>query len=205
MLEIIKELVRDLIVVVFLATVLELLMPKSDLKRYIRMVIGLVVILIILSPLNRIFSLFLTGEQPLFNSWGFSVETYPVDEEQERYEEHRQQLVLEMFQERLLGEINGQLAYHNLKVINEELSVIGDPQHPRFGALEKVWLLVAPLEEGIEQPEKVENVRILVEIEQEDEETKEKGRVYRMPAIERELALLLQVAPEIIVVEKTTA
>ncbi|NLC77625.1 MAG: stage III sporulation protein AF [Clostridia bacterium] len=52
MIELLKEVTRNLVLLLLLATFLEMLLPKSHLSRYIRFVVGLFVLLTILHPLT---------------------------------------------------------------------------------------------------------------------------------------------------------
>lgn len=54
MIELLKELTRNLVLLLLLATFLEMLLPKSHLSRYIRLVVGLFVLLTILQPLTEL-------------------------------------------------------------------------------------------------------------------------------------------------------
>jgi stage III sporulation protein AF len=55
MMEMFQELTRNLVLLLLLATFLEMLLPKSDLTRYIRLVVGLFVLLTILQPVLDLF------------------------------------------------------------------------------------------------------------------------------------------------------
>jgi stage III sporulation protein AF len=55
MIDILQELTRNLVLLLLLATFLEMLLPKSDLTRYIRLVVGLFVLLTILHPVIELF------------------------------------------------------------------------------------------------------------------------------------------------------
>ncbi|MFP3440851.1 stage III sporulation protein AF, partial [Pantoea sp. SIMBA_133] len=48
--------ITNIIVLILLATVLELLLPNSSMQRYVKMVIGLMLMAVILSPILTIFT-----------------------------------------------------------------------------------------------------------------------------------------------------
>lgn len=50
------EWISNIILLIFLATILELLLPNSSLQRYVKMVVGLLLLSIIINPLFSIFS-----------------------------------------------------------------------------------------------------------------------------------------------------
>lgn len=51
-----SEWISNIILLILLATILELLLPNSSLQRYVKMVVGLLLLVIILNPLFSIFS-----------------------------------------------------------------------------------------------------------------------------------------------------
>ncbi|MCR4442225.1 MAG: stage III sporulation protein AF [Peptococcaceae bacterium] len=55
MLEVLKELVRNIVLIVLLAAFLDLILPSSKMSSYIKMVMGLFVLVSILNPLLAIF------------------------------------------------------------------------------------------------------------------------------------------------------
>lgn len=50
MLQEVSNMVKDVVIIIISATFVELLLPKSELKRYVRLVIGLLIILVMLTP-----------------------------------------------------------------------------------------------------------------------------------------------------------
>ncbi|MGO4887108.1 stage III sporulation protein AF [Anaerobacillus sp. MEB173] len=52
----ITDWVTNIILIILLATVLELLLPNSNFQRYVKMVVGLMLIVVILTPLLSVFS-----------------------------------------------------------------------------------------------------------------------------------------------------
>lgn len=52
--ELLRELVRNVIVIVFLGAIIDLMMPSGKMQRYLKMVVGLFIIAAILNPLLKI-------------------------------------------------------------------------------------------------------------------------------------------------------
>lgn len=57
MIEILGQWVKNVTIILLLALFLDLLIPNNNLKRYVRLVIGLLIIMTIISPLIRIFDI----------------------------------------------------------------------------------------------------------------------------------------------------
>ncbi len=53
MLREISSLIRDIIIIIVAATFIELLLPRKEFHRYVRMVVGLIIILTLISAVNR--------------------------------------------------------------------------------------------------------------------------------------------------------
>ncbi|HHV72921.1 MAG TPA: stage III sporulation protein AF [Clostridia bacterium] len=68
MIDILSEWVRSVTIILFLAFFLDMLIPNSSLKRYVHLVIGLFIIMIILNPLIRILDLESYDNISVFNS-----------------------------------------------------------------------------------------------------------------------------------------
>src|SRR5690554_7845058 len=58
---------KDIVVLFILISIAELIMPKGKLKKYIRLVIGLLIIYIIISPFARLFRLDFSLDKVVFN------------------------------------------------------------------------------------------------------------------------------------------
>jgi stage III sporulation protein AF len=56
MLGVVTSWISNIILLILIATVLELLVPKSALHAYVKMVVGLLLILVIITPLLKIFT-----------------------------------------------------------------------------------------------------------------------------------------------------
>ncbi|WP_209123084.1 stage III sporulation protein AF [Alkalihalobacillus sp. BA299] len=62
------EWLTNIIIFILLATILELLLPNSNMQRYVKMVVGLLLLVIILNPLLSIFSKDINDILPNFSS-----------------------------------------------------------------------------------------------------------------------------------------
>lgn len=55
MIEWLGEWLKDIILIVLLASFVDLLLPNSEVQRYARIILGLLIILVILTPIIEIF------------------------------------------------------------------------------------------------------------------------------------------------------
>lgn len=66
MINAIGELIRYIVILIFLATLLEMILPHGQFRRYLRMLVGVLLILTILSPIQQIMRLAPGWDVPVF-------------------------------------------------------------------------------------------------------------------------------------------
>ncbi|WLD91998.1 stage III sporulation protein AF [Alkalihalobacillus sp. AL-G] len=74
----IYEWITNIILIILLATILELLLPSSSFQKYIKVVIGLLLIIAILNPLIQFFSIDFDDELASFQIDGYTLENEKV-------------------------------------------------------------------------------------------------------------------------------
>ncbi len=146
MIAVIGELVEHLVIIIFLAVVLEMLLPYGVFRRYLRMVTGILLILVLLSPVQKIMQIAPYWEEPAFLS-GFEAEADGRElalilGRGKEISEHSTGAALEEYRSRLYTFIEKELLHHDYELVSLELSVEEDPESPRFGSLEKINALV---------------------------------------------------------------
>ena len=57
MFEVIGNVVRYIVILIFLATLLEMILPHGQFRRYLRMLVGILLILTLISPIQNIMRL----------------------------------------------------------------------------------------------------------------------------------------------------
>jgi stage III sporulation protein AF len=57
MMDLIANLIKYIVVLIFLASLLEMLLPQGEFRRYLRMLVGILLILTLLTPLQKIMSI----------------------------------------------------------------------------------------------------------------------------------------------------
>ncbi len=57
MIQEISAIVRDIVIIIVVASFIELLLPKNEFQRYVRLVVGLLIILVFLNPLSQFINL----------------------------------------------------------------------------------------------------------------------------------------------------
>lgn len=198
MLTVVGDLVRNLVVLIFLNALLEMLLPQGEFRRYIRLVTGLVVILMVVGTIAA-----LLGKAPRLEPafGGGYTEADPGEAggvQGEKLELTRRRHLLTQCRaglEKLLGEELA--AAGEWELLEAALILDEDPESGTFGAPLQIDLLVR---ERAAAAEKVDPVTIApVKSGAGEEQAGEAGRE-RLPALEKALAALLELSPESVTV-----
>lgn len=131
--------IRQIILILFIATFIDLLLPTSSLDRYVKMVMGLIIIMAILQP---ILQLVLHGDSWKKFSGAFSetssIPTYAtldeIQAESRQMKATQQQEILHRFQVSIQDGVNEQVSQKfHVKVVSAEVKVgYGQDQTPEI-------------------------------------------------------------------------
>jgi len=107
-LELIKDVVREIAIIVLLASFLEMLLPNSNLKRFVQVILGLFILISILNPIASLFS----SDEMVFQieAWRYQPQSsYEFDEiitNAERITQARENVAVREYEERIEKQIN---------------------------------------------------------------------------------------------------
>ncbi|WP_425448601.1 stage III sporulation protein AF [Dethiothermospora halolimnae] len=141
MIDFLRAWVSDIVVVVILISFLEIILPKGNMKRYINMVIGLLIIIVLINPFINLLSKDIDIEGEVFKNIvdGQNIE-YSNDEE---LKEIRQKQVIDIYKLSLKKEILSLIkskTEHSVKAISVKINE--DQGSEEFGNLQGVELLI---------------------------------------------------------------
>jgi stage III sporulation protein AF len=180
--EFIMEWITQIIIFVLLATIIDLLVPANVMKKYIKLVVGLILILILLKP---VFYLFQVDIQSDLES-AFSMITFPTEEEgslknlvdfqKTEIETSQDAYILEQMAVQLIEIARDPLYEEYQMVINNidfQFSEEADSKELNFEALDQVIVYVEQAKDGEGAVNAVEDVVIdtedpLIKEEMED-------------------------------------
>ncbi|MGI6098032.1 MAG: stage III sporulation protein AF [Dethiobacteria bacterium] len=203
MLDIVRELVHDLVIIVFVAVLLQFLMPRSSFQRYVQMVAGLMIIVVLLTPLRKI----LFWEQELVPAISYAdlnVEEFPLTTQLESINEGRKKMILDILRERILAEVEVRLTAHDLSIERASVDFCKAEETSDFGSIEVLHLVVREAED-LDSTGKVQSIGpIRVEVHPEFTADNLPKSRERLQGLERELARLFQLAPEQVIIEMVT-
>lgn len=199
MISLLGDLVRNLIILIFVATVLELLMPQGQFQSYLRMVAGLIVILMVVNFITG-----LTGKLPgemaavQLPAGGGATAGLQAD----LWQFNRRQ-ALAAYRSSLEDFFRQTVEQEGWQLVSLSLSIEEDPGSDSFGAFYAAGLIVADTaarNNGYIEPILIEPVQI--EPRQDAAAYQTEAVLNRVPALESILAARLQLPAGLIKVYK---
>ncbi len=162
--DIIRSLVQSLIVIVILAVFLEMLLPAGGVNKYVKMVVGLLIIVAVVQAVGNLLHFDFTGElQPYVQKKeDFSFST--ILENGERINAEQQVTAIEQYRQGLENQIKA-LARVNreVSVIDVKVEVQTQKNEIEYGQLQEIVLFVSG-SAGTE-PTEPQNDQVDVEVE----------------------------------------
>jgi len=192
MLAVLSEMVRNLVILIILVAVLELLLPRRDFRPFVNMVVGLVLILMLLSPLRSLPALSAL-ELPLLEIRE-AVGKDDVAAKLAMLEQVNWEMTLARYRELIRDKITALLLADGKEPVTLEFTLEEDINHPKFGTPRRIYILVREEEQrpaGIVKP--VEKVEIGPAADKGEAPA---GR--RAPGLEKSIAEALGVSPQVV-------
>ncbi len=139
MLDFIRNWIINITVVMIFIMLLETILPNSDMKRYVNVVVGLLIVVVIIQPLMLVKDISLQFNKNVLEATAFvqqgSVAAQAVD-----LNRYRKQEALQLFEARIKGEIGRLLEQEGIKNDNAriELELATDIDQQDFGRIRSV-------------------------------------------------------------------
>lgn len=174
MLEYLKIWIKNIVVIMMLGLVLEVFIPRGDLKKYVKMVMGLFVILVMLQPLLKLvdYNFSLATE--------VNIKNFPGKEEiitkGNLLKQENERMAIENYKLNLENQIKKIVeTYNGIDNVRANVDVYDDEKDARYGLIRSVELILEMREtpqfkkSGIKPVEKV-NIQIFPDREKENQE-----------------------------------
>lgn len=182
MLEVISDLVRNIALIILLTIFLEMLLPNSDLSRYLHLVMGLFVVIAILTPVISFLDQEDLLETSLWKLTGGEQEVQSILAQGEEIGEINKQQALEEYCSRIQKQIEA-LTMLVPGVENVDSIVTLKDSNFQFASISEIRIWISPSKEVVDLAEKSEqDARIFVEKVKIDEIAKNR----ESPKIEKE-------------------
>lgn len=163
MIELLYDWMKNIIVFMIISTVILNLLGKSNYKKYVGLITGLILVLLVIGPI-----LSLTGKISYFDfsmdSYGSLVDAQDLSKEMFAMEEQSTIDIFEEYKQVIVNQTENLIAEKGLTVVSMEIEVISDKTSQDFGKLLKLNL-VAAYKTNQEMPGKTGEILSIEKIE----------------------------------------
>ena len=163
MIEALYDWMKNIIVFMIISTVILNLLGKSNYKKYLGLVTGLILVLLVIGPI-----LSLTGK---INYFDFSMDSYEslfdaqdLSKEMFQMEERSNIDIFEQYKQVMINQTDSLISEKGLTVASMEITIIEDKTNPDFGKLVSLKL-VAEYKKSNEMPGKTGEILPIEKIE----------------------------------------
>lgn len=196
MIEAIGNLIRYIVILIFLATFLEMILPHGQFRRYLRMLVGILLILTIISPIQNIMRLAPGWDAPVFLAAPTGQEELAlILQRGEQMREAGYKDAVENYRYHIFTVVSNILSREFSAELQElQVTLDEDPQSKEFGRIKKM-VVVAREQRSDSTPEPngpVEEIEIYVKRGGEEnrlEKEKSETDTYIQPDREKEILM----------------
>lgn len=142
--EIIRSLVQDLIVIVILAMFLEMLLPAGEMRKFVKMVMGLLIIVAVVQAVGELARWDDTGDLPALTGEAGPEQLAAIMESGRRMAQAQEQKAIEQYRQGLANQVVALAGMNGaIPVTGAEVTVNTERDASNYGQIEKITLLVA--------------------------------------------------------------
>ncbi|WMM26921.1 stage III sporulation protein AF [Tissierella sp. MB52-C2] len=161
---------KDIVILFILISIAELVMPKGNMKKYVNMVIGLLIIFTIVSPFAKLIKMDFNLDKAVFN---YSRSSNSQGESKNNFYAEQEKQIEKVYKEKLGREVTNLIEDNtDYKVLDIEVEILNTEE--RYGEIDYLNILLGNEEDGAKNKISIDNV-VPVEINknQEHEEISE--------------------------------
>lgn len=149
-------------VVIFIAFV-EMLLPNSSMKKYIKMVVGLLVILVILNPILELVNGKMNIQDEIFKSSAI-VERQVLSQRIDKFQNFQDQQILSVYKLKIMEHLKEKIKYeYGRQVVHGTIEIEENRGSKEFGKIKKISMVISHMdakydgksENGIKPVEKI--------------------------------------------------
>lgn len=142
--DILRSLVQNLVIIVILAMFMEMLLPAGEMRKYVKMVMGLLIVVAVVQAAGEMARWDFTWDLPSLTRKEDQAQVSGILEAGQKISGEQQQRAMEQYQQGLANQVRA------LAGINKEITVVGvevevhsRPGEPDFGQLKEIVLAVS--------------------------------------------------------------
>ncbi len=157
MLDTISQLIKNLIVLVIVASLLEIILPDNKYRPYVKLVVGIMIMISILNPVLQLLRIMPDLEMEIMRTQMEQFEDISFEDGNKINDEavmNNQDLIVQEYKRSLAHEVNETVSNRRgLDLSLVELEVIEDMNKKDFGSIKKIQLVFSASESKVEREE----------------------------------------------------
>ncbi|WP_050356239.1 stage III sporulation protein AF [Gottschalkia purinilytica] len=142
MIDFLKDWIIDIVSLIIIITFLEIILPNGNMRKYIKTVIGLLIIIILITPLTKVFNKNIDIEREIF----LNIDKYKSyrTEENQKFKESQNEQVMNIYKERIINELKELvLRETGYNVIAASVQVTEDENKEEYGSINRLELTIS--------------------------------------------------------------
>lgn len=148
----------NIVMVVIFISFVELLLPSSSMKKYIKMVVGLLVILVILNPIIELLYGDINVQDEIFKST-VMIEREALSKDAAGFQKSRNQQMIAMYKEKISEHLRDKIGYeYDVRLENARIEIEEDTENKDFGKIKEIHLVLREENKMSEQQIAIENI-----------------------------------------------
>lgn len=160
--EVIYDWIKNIVMFLILAKILEYLIPNGNMKKYVKLFTGVLLMLIILNPVIKYSGL---SNKLNYNiiMRDFELKTPSVEEQINQNKDLKNDITIKLYKEKIVSHIMQLLTNEDINVSRVNVDVVEDYNSDNYGALTRVVVTIS--EKQVDKPgdiriQKVETITI---------------------------------------------
>lgn len=162
MISFLKTWINQIILAVIITTIIEMILPNGNNKKYIKMVIGLYILFTIIQPIITK----LTGDSIDISNFDYKKYFYSdvLETSSEDFENNNSKLIKQAYINNIKEDIENKIKQKGYKLINCNISIINDENKETYGTIQNISLKLKKQtnksEEASSNIIKIENISV---------------------------------------------
>ena len=175
MMNTIGKYVQSIAMVMIFTTFINLIMPEGDFRKYIKIVLGLIIIITILGPINTFVFKNRPSYTDLMQKYELEIESGVMKSQDTQYLDLQKDIILENYEENLKPQMIGIIEKRNeVVVLGLEIDFNQDIESDQFGDIVKINMVVEPRDQDdSKQLIKIPSIKVGTKSLQNTEENNE--------------------------------
>ena len=185
--ETLRLMVKSILIIILMTAFLEIVLPRSDIKRYINLIIGLFIIIAALNPILAIFNTGFDFEVLSAVPEGITGDTEALINQGRDIARTRDNRAAGDYKEKLEKQVKSLSGlYQNTNVADVQVDMVADTAAPDFGKINKIVLWIDD-SVGIQGQAGVDEVEVNIEVGQGGTENLQDPEKSETPGTDRGL------------------